>query len=224
MDEETKSFFRTLKALFQKLEHDDTYNDETDMIEIFLLHHGLKPGVLLSCHKLFDEEKLQKDFVQPMKDLLGEDIIVHIEYMEHYYYEEYVKYHSIWILTREIATQTKLHELSKGEIPIGLYYCLLGYPSDMPKDLVSYNITYNLILSGEICNILNREMCNILHRVDEDEITILSYGCDADTFKLEKGSILAHAMDICQLLATKKLGDAYFVVNKTMRSELYRMT
>src|SRR4051812_14900691 len=89
MDADTIHFFSTVNALFEKLDCSFKCNYFQDIMQLFMLYHGLKPGVLLNSTDFFpDLEKVQRDFIKPLNKLLKEDYIINITHSEHEYYDE----------------------------------------------------------------------------------------------------------------------------------------
>lgn len=216
MDAATEQFLRRLNELFRNLEQELTANHLQHMVQIFLFHEGVKPGVTMDVEWPGDLVKLQTQFIIPLQDLLGPTVKIVLEYWR----RPRQNYHlmSLWILTDEITRAANLTSVGNIEsaptpgplkvlrprtIPYDTWWMLLGYPTDCAQSPAV--LVYTVELTPEVKNVVG--FCH-----DDGVSDVYRYGVDHSFLKDQRARVENEARSICAALA--KLGKSTYALKE----------
>lgn len=140
MQPSTIEFLVALRDLFLRVPVCPEEAPLSIILELYLFQIGVKPGVLISFGKIDDEATFKADFLKPLQQMLrdGTDV-VHLEYNQDFEGEEH---HKVWVIDKDKASEVRL-DLDR-EVPVEMWWKILGYPTDFSVKPDTLTITYYL--------------------------------------------------------------------------------
>lgn len=239
MDPSIADFLRRLNSLFVNLRQDFTANHLQHIVQIFLFHEGVKPGVLMDVEWREDLRTLYTAFIDPLQELLGSEARVITEecdlppdYSEDSDEESTdgasneesdesdegarVRVVSLWILTKEIIDVTLQrsldhfhNELPSRTIPSSIWWKLLGYPTNCGP----YDPCPVVIRYSVRFSPSFKSLVEFSDPLQDTKsgACVHSYGIQPDAFQSRRDAFEEEARRICASLA--KLGSSRYSVD-----------